>query len=208
MSKSLGNYIGVDDAPDDMYGKVLSLPDYSHPFDVEGALAFAPMGTQSAPRGHVPQRNTIVDYFGYLTDVPDDELAEMRRAMEDGSGNPLEMKKRLARELVTQFHGAEAARLAEASFERTVQRGETPDDMDAFRLPPASELEGMRISHVLVAANLVASTGEARRLINQGAVQVDGERLAEDGAASALSAGSVIRVGRRRFVRLADDDGA
>ena len=64
----------------------------------------------------------------------------------------------------------------------------------------------MRVSRLLVAANLVASTGEARRLINQGAVQVDGERLAEDGTASTLSAGSIIRVGRRRFLKLAAAD--
>ena len=202
MSKSLGNYIGVDDAPDDMYGKVLSLPDYSQPPDVEGTSVSAPTsGPDSA-------RSTIIDYFEWLTDVPDDELARMDEELAGDSVNPMEMKKRLARELVTQFHDAEAARRAEASFERTVQRGEAPEDIDTFQLPSASEIEGMRVSRLLVAANLVASTGEARRLINQGAVQVDGERLTEDGAASTLSAGSIVRVGRRRFLRLAAADEA
>ena len=94
MSKSLDNYIGVDEPPSEMYGKVMSIPD-----------------------------SLMMDYFELVTDVPDKELAEMRRAIEAQSVNPMELKKHLAREIVAQFHGGVAARQAEEAFERTYQRG-------------------------------------------------------------------------------------
>ena len=173
MSKSLGNYIGIDEPPNDMYGKTMSLPD-----------------------------EMLVPYFDYLTDIPDSELAEMRQTLEASGVNPMELKKRLARELVSQFHNADDARSAENYFESTVQRHELPDDMPTYQLPTASELEGKRISRILVDAKLVDSVTEARRLITQGAVQVDGEKVSEDGEAGVLKAGSILRAGRRRFARL------
>ena len=99
MSKSLGNYIAVEDPPNDMYGKVMSLPD-----------------------------GLIMQYFEYLTDIASEELEEMGRAMEADSVNPMELKKRLAGEITGQFHGAEDARAAAAHFERVVQRREAPED--------------------------------------------------------------------------------
>ena len=172
MSKSLGNYIGIDEPPDEIYGKTMSLPD-----------------------------EQIVPYSEYLTDIADDEISEMRTALDAGSVNPMELKKRLARELVAQFHDADAATNAERNFERTVQGGQMPDDIPEFALPAPDALAGMRLSRLLVDAGLASSAGEARRLIGQGAVQIDGERVSED-TASALTAGSVLRVGRRRYVRL------
>ena len=151
MSKSLGNYIGVDEPPNDIYGKTMSLPD-----------------------------SMIIPYFENLTDVSDQDLSEMRRAVGDDSVNPMELKKRLANELVTQFHDAEAARDAEDYFERTVQKRETPEDMATYELPSPSELEGKRLSHILVAANLVESASEARRMIDQGAVEINGQAIANE----------------------------
>ena len=173
MSKSLGNYIGVDEPPSDIYGKTMSLPD-----------------------------SMIMQYFENLTDVPDHELGEMGRAMDEESINPIQLKKSLARELVTQFHDAEAARCAQEYFERTVQRGETPEDLDLYELPSTPALEGQRLSRILTDANLTASSSEARRLISQGAVHVNDIEIISDSSATELRAGDVIRVGRRRFVKI------
>ena len=172
MSKSLGNYIGIDEPPSDIYGKTMSLPD-----------------------------TMMLAYYEYLTDVPDDELADMRRAMDGGSVNPMDMKKRLARELVAQFHDADAAHEAERRFERTVQQRELPEDIPTHALPPAGTLADMRLSRLMVDAGLASSMGEARRLISQGAVQIDGQRISED-STGAITSGCVLRAGRRRFVRL------
>lgn len=172
MSKSLENYIGIDEPAREIYGKTMSLSD-----------------------------EQIVPYSECLTDIPDDEIDEMRRALSDSSVNPMEFKKRLAYELVAQFHDAEAAREEELHFERTVQRRELPEDMPEYALPPAEALAGLRLSRLLVDAGLVSGAGEARRLISQGAVQIDGERVSEDSVAG-VTAGSVLRAGRRRYVRL------
>ena len=173
MSKSLGNYIGVGEPPGDIYGKTMSLPD-----------------------------SMIMQYFENLTNVPDHELGEMGRAMDEESINPLQLKKSLARELVTQFHDAEAAQGAQEYFERTVQRGETPEDLDLYELPSIPTLEGQRLSRILTNANLAASSSEARRLISQGAVQVNDIKIISDSNATELRPGDVIRVGRRRFVKI------
>ena len=172
MSKSLGNYIGIDEPPAEIYGKTMSLPD-----------------------------DMIVPYCEYLTDIPDADLDEMRQALGAGSVNPMELKKRLARELTAQFHDEAAAREAERGFERTIQRGALPDDIAEYALPAAEALASMRLSRLMVDAGVAESAAEARRLINQGAVQLDGERVTVD-AAAAVAAGGALRAGRRRWVRL------
>ena len=172
MSKSLGNYIGIDETPDEIYGKTMSLPD-----------------------------NQILPYSEYLTDIADDEITEMRTSLDAGSVNPMELKKRLARELVAQFHDAGAATNAERNFERTVQGGQIPEDIPEFALPAPDALARMRLSRLLVDAGLASSAGEARRLVSQGAVQIDGERVSEDSTAG-IEVGAVLRAGRRRYVRL------
>ena len=173
MSKSLGNYIGIDEPPNEIYGKTMSLPD-----------------------------SMIISYIENVTDVPDDELDEMKRAVADGSAAYMDIKKRLARELVAQFHDAGSARAAEQHFERTVQGRETPDDLPVFQLPPASELAGKRLSDILTRAGMVTSAGDAKRLIDQGAVRIDDHPVDANLPAATLQPGSVIRAGRRRFVRL------
>ena len=175
MSKSLNNYIGLDEPPNDMYGKTMSLPD-----------------------------SMILPYFENLTDVPDQELAEMRSSMDGQSVNPMDLKKRLAWELVAQFHGPEKARTAGSYFERTVQRRGVPEEVDTYQLPPDSSLKQKRLSHILVEAKLAASSSEARRLISQGAVEIDGQTISTNVAADSLHPGSLLRVGRRRLVRIVD----
>lgn len=176
MSKSLGNYIGIDEPANDIYGKTMSLPD-----------------------------RMIVEYFDYLTDLPNDELSEIRVAIEGGSVNPMEFKKRLASDLVTQFHDGKSAISAAEFFERTVQRSEMPNDIPLFNLPGHDELQGKRLSNLLVEAGLVSSNGEARRLIDQGAVQLNGEvvKSNDDVSALGLKTDDVLRAGRRRYVKLA-----
>jgi tyrosyl-tRNA synthetase len=174
MSKSLGNYIGVEDPPNEMYGRVMSIPD-----------------------------SLMMDYFELVTDVPDEELAEMRQALEAQSVNPMELKKRLAREIVAQFHDTAATQQAEATFERVVQRGEVPEeDRELISIPVASASIGSEVPIVplIVRGGLVESSNEAKRLLTQGAIQVDGNTLTTPTAR--LRDGSLIRVGKRRYARI------
>jgi tyrosyl-tRNA synthetase len=179
MSKSLNNYIAVEEQPQEMYGKLMSLPD-----------------------------NLMMDYFELLTDVSDEELSEFRQQLESGSINPMILKKRLAREIVTQFHGADAARKAEADFEKVFQRREIPEDIAEIPLQDISNLT--TTSGILVNTGLAKSRSEARRLIAQGAVEImwlkDGEFTSEkvsgDELKLALGDGNIIRVGKHRWIKL------
>jgi tyrosyl-tRNA synthetase len=181
MSKSLGNYIAVDEPPYDMYGKVMSIPD-----------------------------NLIMLYYELLTDVPDAELAEMKQHLEAQSVNPMALKKRLAADIVTQFHSRDEARKADERFAREVQKKELPADMPERKVKMAikatDQKKGMvtvSVPALLVETNLVASTGEAKRLIAQGAVEIDGERVTENDWNAA--SGAVLKVGKRRFCRIMVD---
>ena len=174
MSKSLGNYIGVEDGPSDMYGKVMSLPD-----------------------------RLMMEYFEYLTDVPDGEMEEMRRALDSEAVNPMELKKRLAGDITRQFHGAQETRRAEEEFERVVQGGEVPESIEEYPLSAVIE-GGLSTSEVLVRTSAAKSRSEAKRLIVQGAVEVDGHKLSSEDMH--LREGSIIKVGRRRFIRIVDTD--
>jgi tyrosyl-tRNA synthetase len=171
MSKSLDNYIGVDEPPDEMYGKVMSLPD---------AL--------------------ILDYFELVTDVPDEEIAEFRRQMAENAVNPMVLKKRLAREIVTQFHGSEAARSAEERFTEVFQKRGLPDDMPVVSV--RMDQGPVDIVGILVTAGVAKSKGEARRLLSQDAIEVDGKRVNEPMVA--VKDGSIIKVGKRRWLKIAE----
>ena len=191
MSKSLGNYIGVDEPPREQYGKIMSLPD-----------------------------RLIIPYLELLTDVPDAELAEVRLALDEGEVNPMEWKKRLAREVVTQFWGASAAKEAEGNFEQLFQRREAPEDLPKRRFTRETapsgavsfrfESEGDGEVTVpedapavgaLADLGLAASRTEAKRLVSQGSVEVDGERVT---GSLPIRDQAVVRVGKRRFLRLVE----
>lgn len=188
MSKSLGNYIGIDEPPGEMFGKTMSVPDALLP-----------------------------TYFELLTDEPMGDLTPA--AIEAGLVNPMDWKKRLGVELVTQFHGKEAAVGAQAEFERVVQRRERPKDMPTLSVPFSASYTALNtdlvagegtggaeihIVRVLVRAGLAPSNGEARRLLQQGAVRVDERKLDPDEMVVAVKPGTVIQVGNRRFVQLVD----
>jgi len=163
MSKSLGNYIGVDEPSNEMYGKVMSIKD-----------------------------ELIIDYFELLTDVPDIEIAEFRQQITDGSVNPMVLKKRLATEIVTQFHDCQAAKDADEHFARVFQKGETPDEV----IPIGHD--GM-LTDELTKAGLTKSRADAKRLLTQGAIEIDSKKIVEDIKVSKISSGSIIKVGKRRF---------
>ncbi|HAE32425.1 MAG: tyrosine--tRNA ligase [SAR202 cluster bacterium] len=172
MSKSLDNYIGIDEPPNEIYGKVMSIPD-----------------------------TLIIPYYEWLTDVPSLEIVEIKSALSNGSGNPMELKKRVAGILVADYHDPESAALARSFFERTVQGQEIPDDIQTHSIPRGPGSIGVRLSHIIFDAGLATSTGEARRLIDQGAVRIDDEPVRLNMEVSTLQAG-VLRVGRRRYLRL------
>jgi tyrosyl-tRNA synthetase len=181
MSKSLGNYIGVAESPEEIYGKVMSIPD-----------------------------SLIINYFELLTDVPDQELEEFRKGLENKNINPMELKKRLAREIIAQLYDQKAATEAEGHFERTVQKKEIPEEIPECRLSfgelaaQRGSEAGIDISRLLVAAQLSKSRSEANRLIAQGAVSTDGEKISSNIAN--IKSGSIIKVGKRRFARVINTD--
>jgi len=172
MSKSFGNTIDLTAPAGEMYGRVMRLDDA-----------------------------VMMDYFELVTDVPDEELAEMRRALAAGEVHPMELKKRLAREIAGQFHPPEAVQAAEAEFERVVQRGEVPAEV-----PTAPLEQEMLLKAFLSRAGLVASASEAGRLIQQGAVEVDGRRVTDPtfrlSPDDVPPQGLLIQAGKRRFVRV------
>jgi tyrosyl-tRNA synthetase len=179
MGKSLGNYIAIEDTPTDMFGKVMSLPD-----------------------------NVIALYFELLTDIPDAEVEEIRTAIETHSTNPMAFKKRLGVELVAWFHSMEEGEGARDEFERVFQQREQPADVPEFVVTAATEgVSGLTssgftadLSRLLVAAGLAPSRGEARRLLQQNAVEIDGARVSDTTAV--LLFDTVVRAGRRRFIRV------
>ena len=129
----------------------------------------------------------------------------MRDSLESASVNPMELKKQLAHELVSQFHSPSAALDAARNFEHVVQQGQTPSNVATFTIESPKDLEGKRISHLLAAASLASSSSEARRLISQGAVSINGKTLESNASINDLSfaSGDIVRVGRGRYIRIA-----
>ncbi|MGB2800200.1 MAG: tyrosine--tRNA ligase [Dehalococcoidia bacterium] len=183
MSKSLENYIAVDELPSEMYGKVMSIPD-----------------------------DLMMDYFELLTDVQDEELAQFRAELDSQSVNPMLLKKRLAREIVTQFHDEKAAEEAEGEFEKVVQRREVPVRVGeaVVNIRGTLHIEVRRdIPRWLVDNGIVKSTSEAKRLITQGAIEIihnDGTETTVAGERVKIEPGDVIKVGKRRFVKIVNAD--
>lgn len=172
MSKSLGNAIGVEDPPGEIYGRTMSIPD---------ALMW--------------------DWCLLLTDVPENELAAKQTAVEGGELHPMEIKKELAWRLTADYHGEAAADAAQAEFETVFSRSGVPDEIDK-----ASVDGPCRLSRALTAGGLASSNKEAQRLVQQGAVTIDGERV-DDPFFELTSRQEVylLKVGKRRFLNLEVD---
>lgn len=168
MSKSLGNYVGIDEPPGEIFGKLMSLSD--------------------------PQ---MWEYYTLLSQRPLAELEALRGDVEAGRVHPMDAKKDLAEELAERFHPG-AGQAAREGFASTVQRGQLPDDIPGVPAPaePAPLCD-------LLAACFSVSKSEARRLVAQGAVKLDGERLDDPTGPVHPAAGQVLQMGKRRYVRFA-----
>ena len=185
MSKSLDNYVAVDEAPVDMYGKLMSVSD-----------------------------DQIMSYFEYLTDVPSAELAVIAEDLNNKAVNPMEPKKRLAWDVTCQFHDSKAADGAQGHFERVVQGRDLPNDipevsLEELRGKGIAAGGKVRVDDLMLAAGLAPSKAQVKRLLAQGAV----ERISQGGdpepvtggeAGYLLQPGDLLKVGKRRFVRLTD----
>ena len=174
MSKSLGNYIGVDESPKEMYGKTMSITD-----------------------------DLMVRYFELVTQVPLDEVRAIAEGLQNETLHPRDVKMRLAREITSVYHGTEAASQAEEEFKRIFQQGDLPDDIPEFVISQNMlENAKIRMDKLLVQAGLTASASEAKRLINQGGVKIDGQKVEDSLYEYAPIAGNIIRVGKRKFVKV------
>jgi tyrosyl-tRNA synthetase len=174
MSKSLGNYIGITEPPREIYGKVMSISD-----------------------------QLMWRYYELLSDYDLEALQEDKRRIAGGSVNPRDLKMALARELVARFYTVEVADEAEREFQRMFKAGGLPNEIDAplVRLSQGNDAQ-VWIVLLLVQAGLAPSNSEARRLIQQGAVRVDGERVSDVNIRLTTSEPHLLQVGRRRFARI------
>lgn len=169
MGKSLGNFIPLQSSPEDLYGQLMSVTD-----EVMG------------------------DYFRLLTDVPLDEIEKLEQQLKAGQLHPMEMKKRLAAEITTWIHGAEAAQQAAQFFAKTVQAGEIPADRPELRV--SAEIT---VLELVMQSAVPSSKSEARRLIEQGGVELNSAKLTDPYAQVTIAPqGDVLRVGKRQYFSL------
>ncbi len=175
MSKSLGNYVGVTEAPNEMFGKLMSIPD-----------------------------NVMMDYFTLATDVPMEEIKEIEAGLAAGKLHPMDVKKRLGREIVTIYHSAEAAQQAQDEFERVFSEREIPTDIPEIRVAEADMKDGkVWIVKLIAAAGFAPTNSEARRLVQSGAVTIDGEKISDPTEEIEIADGQVLKVGKLKFGRVA-----
>ena len=189
MSKSLGNYIGISETPSEIYGKVMSITD-----------------------------TLILHYFELVTDTPDEELKKFKRELANSTINPMELKQRLAREIVSQLYSQMEATKAEEHFAKVFQRRGMPEEIPEHRISfNKFRFTSLKVhvtkettsivydaSRILVELDLVKSRNEANRLIAQEAVEVDGEKIINNIAP--IKNGSIIKVGKYRFARVINTD--
>lgn len=170
MSKSLGNYVGIDEAPEEIYGKLMSISD-----------------------------DLMWRYYELISEQPLEDLDALRARVASGEVHPKAAKDRLAREIVARYHDGAAATAAAAAFEQVHARRELPDEIP--EAPFAFDGNPAPLASVLSDLGLVASRKEARRLIKQGAVRVDGTRIS-DGTADLDAGEHLLQVGKRKFLRV------
>jgi len=170
MSKSLGNYIGINESPDEQFGKIMSISD-----------------------------ELMWRYFELLSFQPLQQIKQWRQDVEDGA-NPRDIKFELGKEIVARFHSQKDARRAQESFIARFQKGAMPDDIPEMELKARSGT--LPIANILKEAGLTKTTSEALRLIKQGAVSVDGERISDKSISIDVGSQHIFQVGKRRFARV------
>ncbi|MCL4549894.1 MAG: tyrosine--tRNA ligase [Bacteroidetes bacterium] len=171
MSKSLDNYIGINEAPREIYGKTLSIPD-----------------------------ELIYQYFELTTNVPNNELQSIRQDLSNKSVNPRDIKRYLARKLVELYHTQDAAVEAEKEFDNIFVKKGLPDEITEFRLD--SNLNELDILELIVKVGFAPSRGEARRLVSQGGVTIDNEKITDIKQMVTLQGTKILKVGKRNFIKL------
>ncbi|MEQ5808884.1 tyrosine--tRNA ligase [Alteromonas sp. NFXS44] len=170
MSKSLNNYIGITDAPNDMFGKVMSISD-----------------------------DLMWRYYDLLSFRPLEEVAGLKAKVEAGA-NPRDIKIELAKEIIARFHDEAAAEGAHQDFIQRFQKNAIPDDMPEVSV--AMDADGIAIGNLLKEAGLVGSTSDAMRMIKQGAVKIDGEKVEDTRLVITEAGEAVYQVGKRKFARV------
>jgi len=169
MSKSLNNYIGIDEPANDMFGKVMSISD-----------------------------ELMWRYYELLTDLSPSKIQDLRSKIETGE-NPRNLKVNLAKLIIKDFHSARAADAAEEDFNRRFVKKEVPDDIPEVAIAAGT----YKLADLVVASGLVATKGEAKRLIEQGGVKLNGEKTTSAAAEIEMpSDGLVLQVGKLKFARL------
>lgn len=169
MSKSLGNYIGINEPPSEIYGKAMSLSD-----------------------------ELMIRYFELATAVPLEELEKIKKRLSEGSLNPRDVKMSLARELVTMFYDEETAQKTEAEFISVFQKRKLPEDIPEVII----ENDVIWLPRLMLAAGMCSSTSEGKRLVEQGAVKINGEKTTDASSEISPNSGMLLQVGKRRFARL------
>lgn len=167
MSKSLGNYIGIDEEPTEMYGKAMSIPD-----------------------------ELMARYFMLVTDMPREEQEQLAQRLKDGSVHPRDAKMLLAKTIVELYHGAAAAEAAEQEFVRVFQERDLPSEIEELSIDAAE----VWLPQLLHAAGMVSSNSEGKRMIQQGSVRVNGEKVMEENCT--LQNDDVLQVGKRKYRRI------
>jgi len=169
MSKSLGNYIGITDAPNDMFGKLMSVSD-----------------------------DLMWRYFELLSFRPIEEIEAFQSQIENGA-NPRDIKFLLCEEIISRFHDTAAAEAAKQDFIQRFQKNAIPDDMAELRIDLE---EGMPIANLCKEAQLCSSTSEAMRMVKQGAVKINGEKIGDPKQVISEAEAFVLQVGKRKFARI------
>ncbi len=170
MSKSLGNYIGINEPPEEIFGKVMSISD-----------------------------ELMLRYYELLSHISNEELKTLREGIKNGSIHPMEAKERLAYELVERFHGHEAALRAKSHFETVFRKKDLPEDIPVYK--KTGWTEGIWLPRLMKEAGLTKSTSEARRLILQGGVEINGATV-KDPETKLLPGEYLLKVGKRRFLKI------
>ncbi len=175
MSKSLGNYIGIDEEPNQMYGKAMSIPD-----------------------------ELMLKYFELATSIGNQELNEMKSGWDAGTLHPRDLKMKLAWTIVAMYHGETAADEAQNYFKTVFQQRALPTDIEELELTTAQveESGGLRLAQLLVTLGLQQSTSEARRSIQQGAVKVNEQKMDDANAVLEVYDGAIVQVGKRKIAKI------
>lgn len=170
MSKSLDNYIGINEPANEIFGKVMSIPD-----------------------------DLIYKYFVLATSVPQNELVEIKNKLDDPSENPALLKRKLARSIIKEYYTENAAADAEQEFDRIFKNKKDPTEIEEVVLTVDNPVWVVKL---LSTAGMIDSNGEGRRLIRQGAVSINGEKITDENGEVSIDSGTVLKVGKRKFKKI------